>query len=182
MRNALPRLAPDQIAEVAALVAKYIAAQRNKYALRAVPLSAQQKTAMADFFSGRLLESARVLVLRDERVGNPDFYPALRGLGFKNLPDQSKMAAITFSDVVVSHEPFSSGLLFHELVHVEQYRQLGVQRFAELYVTGFLSGGSYEAIPLEINAYSLEGSFERNPSKKFLVENEVRKWVDEGRL
>ncbi len=182
MPNALPRLAPAQIAEVAALVAQYIAAQRDKYSPRAVPLSAQQRTALKDFFSARLLESARVLVLRSERVGNPDFYPALRDLGFKNLPDQSKMAAITFSDVVVSHEPFSSGLLFHELVHVEQYRQLGVQRFAELYVRGFLNGGSYEAIPLEINAYSLEGSFEGNPSKKFLVENEVRKWIDEGRL
>jgi hypothetical protein len=57
---------------------------------------------------------------------NPDFYPMLRSLGFNNLPDQSTMGAITFSDVVVSHEPFSNGLLFHELVHVEQYRQLGI--------------------------------------------------------
>jgi len=30
------------------------------------------------------------------------------------------MWAITFSDVVVSHEAFSNGLLFEELVHVEQ--------------------------------------------------------------
>jgi len=44
------------------------------------------------------------------------------------------------------------GLLFHELVHVEQHRQLGIPRFADLYVRGFLSGGSYEAIPLEVNA------------------------------
>jgi hypothetical protein len=58
------------------------------------------------------------------------------------------MVAITFSDVVVSHESFSDGLLFHELVHVEQYRQLGIPRFSELYVTGFPNGGSYDAIPL----------------------------------
>ena len=64
------------------------------------------------------------------------------------------MAAITFCDVVVSHEPFSDGLLFHELVHVEQYRQLGVPRFSELYV-GFLNGGGYEEISLEVNAYTL---------------------------
>jgi hypothetical protein len=55
----------------------------------------------------------------------------LKGLGSKNLPDQASMAAITFSDVVVSHEQFSTGLLFHELVHVEQYRQLGIPRFSE---------------------------------------------------
>jgi hypothetical protein len=95
-------------------------------------------------------------------VPNPEFYPMLRNLGFKNLPDQSTMAAITFCDVVVSHEPFSNGLLFYELVHVEQYRQLGIPHFAELYVRGFLNGGSYEAIPLEVNAYSLEDRFRRD--------------------
>jgi hypothetical protein len=42
--------------------------------------------------------------------------------------------------VVVSHQPFNHGLLFHELVHVEQYRQLGIQQFANLYVRGFLRG------------------------------------------
>jgi hypothetical protein len=52
-----------------------------------------------------------------------------------------------------------AGLLFHELVHVEQYRKLGIPRFSELYVRGFLNGGSYEAIPLEVNAYSLEDRF-----------------------
>jgi hypothetical protein len=42
------------------------------------------------------------------------------------------------------------GLLFHELVHVEQYRQLGIPRFAELYVRGFLSGGGYGYKPCTI--------------------------------
>ena len=113
---------------------------------------------------------------------NPDFYPMLRSLGFHNLPDQSAMAAITFRDVVVSHQPFSSGLLFHELVHVEQYRQLGIPRFSELYVRGFLNGGSYGAIPLEVNAYTLGGRFEQNPANRFSVEDEVRRWIAEGRL
>jgi hypothetical protein len=71
----------------------------------------------------------------------PIFYPLLRSLGFTDLPDQSTMAAITFNEVVVSHAPFTSGLLFHEFVNVEQYRQLGIARFSELYVHGFISGG-----------------------------------------
>jgi len=116
---------------------------------------------MDGFFSPQLLDGTRLLVLQDERVANPDFYPMLRTLGFNNLPDQSAMAAITFCDVVVSHEPFSNGLLFHELVHVEQYRQLGIPRFSGLYVRGFLNGGSYGAIPLEVNAYTLGGRFEQ---------------------
>jgi hypothetical protein len=105
-----------------------------------------------------------------------------RRLGFNNLPDQSTMAAITFCDVVVSHEAFSNGLLFHELVHVEQYRQLGIPRFSELYVRGFLNGGSYEAIPLEVNAYSLEDRFRRDPRRMFSVENEIGRWAAEGKL
>jgi hypothetical protein len=92
------------------------------------------------------------------------------------------MGAITFNDVVVSHEPFSNGLLFHELVHVEQYRQLGIPRFSELYVSGFLNGGSYEAIPLEVNAYTLEGRFEASPAQQFSVAEEVRRWVVEGKF
>lgn len=179
---AAPKLTPDQVAQVSELVAGYISAQRRKYAPRAVPLSAQQRAPLEPFFSPEVLADVRVLVLEGERVPNPEFYPMLRSLGFKNLPDQSAMGAITFCDVVVSHVPFSAGLLFHELVHVEQYRQLGTPRFAEFYVRGFLSGGSYEAIPLEVNAYTLEGRFEANHHQRFSVEDEVRKWHAEGRL
>ncbi len=177
-----PQLTPDQIAEVSGLVFKYISTQREKYALRAIPLSGQQRAAMNGFLSPQLLESTRLLVLQGERVANPDFYPMLRSLGFNNLPDQSRMGAITFSDVVVSHVPFTDGLLFHELVHVEQYRQLGIPRFSDLYVRGFLNGGSYEAIPLEVNAYTLGGRYEQNPARQFSVADEVRKWAAEGRL
>ena len=85
---------------------------------------------------------------------NPEFCLMLRGLGFKNPPDQSAVAAITFRDGVVSHEPFTDGLLFHELLRVERYRQLGIPRFSELYVRGFLNGGSYEAVPESQCAYA----------------------------
>jgi hypothetical protein len=82
--------------------------------------------------------------------------------------------------VVVSHEPFTDGLLFHELVHVEQYRQLGIPRFAELYVRGFLKGGGYDGIPLEVNAYMLGGRYESNPAQRFSMADEVPQWIAEG--
>ena len=178
----VPQLAPEQIAQVSVLVSQYITVQRVKYAPRAIPLSDQQRVPLEPFFAREVLNSVRVLVLRGERVSNPEFYPMLRGLGFKNLPDQSAMGAITFCDVVVSHEPFSDGLLFHELVHVEQYRQLGIPLFSELYVRGFLNGGSYESIPLEVNAYTLGGRFESAPRQQFSVQDEVSRWREEGRL
>ena len=137
---------------------------------------------MNGFFRPELLNSTRAVALRQEKVGNPDFYPMLEEVGFRNLPVFGAMAAITFGDVIVSHEPLTAPVLFHELVHVEQYRQLGIARFAELYVRGFLSGGSYEAIPLELNAYGLEGVFEKAPHRVFSVEDDVSAWIREGRF
>ena len=179
---ATPKLTPDQIAQVSELVAEYISAQRVRYEPRAIPLPARQRSPLEPFFEREVLDNVRVLVLEGERVPNPEFYPMLRGLGFKNLPDQSAMGAITFCDVVVSHDRFMADLLFHELVHVEQYWQLGIPRFSELYVRGFLNGGSYEAIPLEINAYSLEDRFRRDPQPGFSVKQEVATWLADGRI
>lgn len=180
---ATPPLSAGQIEQVSRAVAEYIASQRDRFFLnRSVKLSGAQKAAIGGFFRADLLETTQILVLEKERIGNPDFYAMLRGLGFSNLPDFAQMAAATFKDVVVSHEPFSDGLLFHEFVHVEQYRQLGVPRFAELYVRGFLDGGGYDGIPLEINAYDLGSRFEEYPDRAFSVEAEVASWTLQDRF
>jgi hypothetical protein len=55
------------------------------------------------------------------------------------------------------------------LTHVVQYEKLGLEQFAAKYVKGFLSGGSYEAIPLEVNAYGLDARFAAAPAKGFSV-------------
>ena len=92
------------------------------------------------------------------------------------------MAAITFVDTVVSHGPYDDRLLFHELVHVVQYEKLGLAEFAAKYVKGFLNGSSYEAIPLERNAYELDGRFAAAPAVPFSAEAEVQAWIDVGRF
>jgi hypothetical protein len=178
----LPILSPVEIDRVSKLVAQYILTQQETYLPRAIPLSASERAAMASFHSPALLDSIRLIILTDERVENPDFYPLLRAAGFDNLPNPSEMAAITFSNCVVSHIPFTNPLLFHELVHVEQYRQLGVPRFAELYLRGFLFGGGYFQIPLEQNAYALGDRYEKNPLRCFSVAEEVAQWVNQGRF
>ena len=176
-----PQLTAEQIAEVSSLVAGYITAQRDKALPLAIPLSPEQRASMDGFFLPQVLDT-RLLVLTESRLVNPPFYVPLRRMGFTNLPNFATMAAVTFCDVVVLHQPFSDRLLFHELVHVEQYRQLGIPRFAELYVRGFLSGGGYDGIPLEINAYELGGRFERSPQMRFSVADEVGAWVRERRF
>jgi hypothetical protein len=179
---AMPVLPPAQITQLSGLVAAYIAAQRAIYFPAAEPLSVKQKAAMAGFFAPEVLNETRLTVLVDRRVANPDFYPMLRAMGFTNLPDEASMAAITFSDTVVAHQAFDDVLLFHELVHVEQYRQLGIPKFADLYVRGFLSGGGYEGIPLERNAYELEHRYESAPAVRFSVAEVVTDLISGGRF
>ena len=177
-----PILSSEQISQVSAPVAEYVASQRDRFHNRATNLSPAQESTLAGFFHSDLLEATRILVLETERIANPPFYPALRSMGFTDLPDFAFMAAVTFNDVIVSHEPFSSGLLFHEFVHAEQYRQLGIPRFADLYVRGFLTGGGYDGIPLEINAYALGACFESAPHAAFSVESEVSSWIKHGKF
>ena len=104
------------------------------------------------------------------------------GFSVNSLPDFAHMAAITFVDTIVSHGPFTERLLFHELVHVVQYEKLGLPEFSTRYVRGFLGGGSYEAIPLEMNAYKIDSRFTAGPTKPFSVEAEVQEWIDAGRF
>ena len=179
---ATPQLTLEQIGRISAIVAQYIADQRRRFWPQAEPLTAAQRAAMEEFFTPELLDTVRMLVLSGVRVENPPFYPMLANWGLSKLPDLSRMTAITFSDVVVSIAPCSDRLLFHELVHVEQYRQLGIPRFAELCVRGFLMGGSYEAIPLEVDAYTLERTFQQQPHCPFSVEDKVKRWVATNRF
>jgi hypothetical protein len=139
---------------------------------------------MRPFFAAPVLDSARIAILKTPKVENPPFYSQLKAMGFdaKLLPDFSDMSAITFMDVIVSKGPISSATLFHELVHVVQYGKLGLAGFAAKYVTGFLRGGSYERIPLEINAYQLDGEYTRNPKQPFAVDERVQAWIDEDKF
>ena len=180
----LPKLRDEQVEWIIKQVAAYIEQQRKTYGPRAVPLNPNQMAAMRPFFPTLALDAARLAVLAGERVGNPPFYRELIKMGFAigSLPDFAAMAAVTFVDTVVSHEPFTHGVLFHELVHVLQYEKLGLMEFATKYVRGFLNGGSYDGIPLERNAYDLGGRFMAEPTKAFPAADAVQMWIDLGRF
>ena len=172
----LKNLPPAMVSQLAAMVEAYISSSREKYAPQAVPLTDAQRAAMSPFFSSSILDSARLCVLRGTRVPNPSIYSMAKMMGIRNLPDFSGMAAITFVDVIVSHEDFTDALLFHELVHVAQYAQMELKEFAARFINGFIQGGSYEKIPLEIHAHVLGDRFSQNASQLFSVDDEVRRW------
>jgi hypothetical protein len=179
---AFPKLEDEQVEWFIQQVAAHIGGQRETYRGKAVALSQNQRATMHLFFPASTLESARVVVRAAERVSNPYFYGELLKMGFEvgSLPNFADMAAITYLDTVVFNEPFTYRVLFHELVHVVQYEKLGLPKFAAKYVKGFLSGGSYDANPLEMNAYELEERFATEQTKAFSVAAEVQTWIDRG--
>jgi len=163
-------------------VREYILSQRTHYCRYARPLKRTEVSALTGFFPPQILKTVRLCFLQGGRIESPAFYEQLRQWGTSNLPCFEQMAAITLVDVIVSHVPIDEQLLFHELVHVAQYRVLGPDEFARRYVRGFLHGGAYEKIPLEMQAYELDGRFVLAPEKVFSVEQEIDAWLKEGRL
>jgi hypothetical protein len=67
------------------------------------------------------------------------------------------------------------------MVHLLQFRLLGVKAFSRLYVKGFFATRSYDAIPLERCAFELETRF-LAVGEPFNVTAEVQNWITDGRL
>lgn len=170
----LPRLSDTQIDQLAGLMSAYIAEQRTAFGLKALPIPAEHIPQLQPFFPADVLSAVRVV---RGRAPEPGFYTLVRMMGIRSAPAFSEMAGITFQDIVVHVEPLGLQLLFHELVHAVQYKHLGLDGFAARYVRGFLSGGSYEEIPLEKQAYELEGRFAANPMAAFSVEDDVKQRI-----
>src|SRR5215475_10720509 len=123
----------SQISWIIAQVAEYISEQRKRHRSEASPLTKKQYDIMHPFFPASVLNSTLLLTTKT-RLPNPGFYSKLMTMGLEPyyLPDFSEsMAAVTFQDVIISYEPFSDQLLFHELVHAVQYQQLGLDKFAD---------------------------------------------------
>jgi hypothetical protein len=171
------RIGPEQLARLSAGLAEYINVQRVKYFDEAVPLTAPQRTAMAGFFTPEVLGS-RLLEGANGRVDGPDFYRPIDAMGF-DIPRRMIEVATTLYDVIFSNicVPFTNKHLFHELVHVEQYRQLGIEKFAASYLQGLLAQEGFVGIALERQAYGLSVSYEYEPDRIFSVEGEVSRSI-----
>lgn len=114
------------------------------------------------FFHQELLEQTKVVTV--ERVP----FPPLSRFGLPEFAafeqavlEQARFTGATFKDTVFIQvgQQTSESLHFHELVHVVQWNQLGVDNFLLAYGIGLLQF-EYEATPLEQMAYSLQAQFE----------------------
>ena len=78
-----PKLSDEQVEWFIQQVLAYIDRQRQTYRDRAVPLDTTQLAIMRPFFPASALNSARVVTLAAERVGNPPFYGELAKTRFQ---------------------------------------------------------------------------------------------------
>ena len=186
----VPRTAPEsaasqqptaeQIAQAVEWLSTYLRAQREHYLPVAGPLSNRYKASMWPYFSSTLLDHIRVAELNGARVAIPEFFTQIRALGFEP-PQISHMDSLTFLDVIAFNEQLTEQALFHALVHTIQIQVLGMERYAELWVTSFIKTRAHFTVPLEVHAFSLASKFLRPTPERFSVEDQVRRWVADGR-
>jgi hypothetical protein len=138
----------------------WLQGRREHHRPHADPLSRSDLEWLSPFFEPQLLATVR---LRRAR------------------PVLPWMAGITCRDTVLVDPGIAPGgpawrrILFHELVHVVQFEVLGVDRFMELYLTGWARGGCrYRTIPLEVDAYAIE-SMLGDGTRPFPVRQEVER-------
>ena len=161
-------------------VAQYIRYQRDLLHEVGKPIASSDRTALESFFDCHDLDRVRI-VIQDPLPIQAGLFSQLGNLLGLDVPGESKIAGITFDHVIAARTPLSAAMLFHELVHVVQFRLLGIGPFAQLYTRGLLSTGRYEDIPLERCAYELEARFEMDLAP-FRVEAEVAQWIEGGRF
>jgi hypothetical protein len=159
----------------------YLREQRSRFYPIGQPLEPKNKTFLARFFDPSLLGQMKVVKMSGARVPNPPFFETAKQMGFKNLPDLKHQSTVTFLDVVVFNEQFTERALFHGLVHATQAQVLGIERFAELFLRGFLRSKSYFMVPLKAHAFSLDCQFAEHRERGFSVETEVTRWLEQGR-
>jgi hypothetical protein len=158
---------------------QWVAQQRMAYRNQGQELSPEAVAEFSRYFDRELLREVRTVTV--PAIDNPGFidqYRTLFTLFRVPLLDFSSMAAITFVDTILlvegAVERDLEPLIFHELVHVVQYAILGLDRFVEQFINGWVNQGfNYAAIPLEMDAYELQNRFETEIGEAFRVREEV---------
>jgi hypothetical protein len=172
---------PEYLENIVAEVVANARARQDHYLPRAQSLTSSQQAAVHSFFPAELLNSIRVLELKDERVPNPPYQARAKERGHALMLDFTHKAEIAHPGLIIFQQEPIPRLLFHGLVHVVQYRMLGLERYLELYVRAFLRSGVYVNVPLEVHAFQLGERFAQDPSTPFSVQSEVEDWIRTGR-
>lgn len=159
----------------------WVLSQRDAFRPASVQLSDDERAQYSAYFAAETLAAVQYAVV--DRIENPGFYDDLAARGVEIPLDFTEMQGIAFVDTVAIsrrglREQDRARLLFHECVHVAQYRHLGVAEFMSQYVLGWANNGfDYFAIPLERQAYELDRRFSQG--EVFSAEQIIAETLDQ---
>jgi hypothetical protein len=135
---------------------RWIGRLHAQHASRAVPAREAGPALLVQYFPAAVLDGARVV------TGESLPFPPVAEYGLPEFAGMaaSDMAGITFGDMYfLRQEDPAGGVHLHELVHVVQWKTLGVAAFLSTYAVG-LAQHAYEKSPLESVAFWIEGQLE----------------------
>ncbi len=139
----------------------------EEYKPQAVTVGSLGFEGLPQHYPQDLLEKTKVITV--PRVP----FPPLREFGLSEFAakmEQRPLVGITYKDTFFVHQSHrTESLHFHEMVHVVQWKRLGVDDFLLAYGIGLRQFG-YEESPLEQMAYVLQSKFERRVVPPNLIE------------
>lgn len=121
------------------------------------PVSSLGFPRLPEYFSASLLGDTKIAGVN--RIVLPPF--ALLDMPELSLLEEMPFAGITYAETIFVHKTAASeATVFHELVHVLQWRALGVDDFILTYGMGLIQHG-YAQNPFEAVAFDLQSQFDR---------------------
>jgi hypothetical protein len=174
-------------AELAGLVAEAVAwmqQQRDKYYPLGEPLPEPEKRKLRPFFPGASLDRLRIkhVALTGETIPYPPFYERVRAGGARVVPDAAHMTAMPFIDVALFNREPTLRTIFHTLVHVTQFRMVGLEKVMSGYFQALNESGLWMVVPYEEQAYRMDARYTKDPFDIFSVDEEIREWLRSGRF
>ncbi len=137
----------------------------------------------SDIASPRLAATVPATILGSARSVSTDAipFPPVAAYGLPELQAMADMpmAGITFRDMYFVHPSYATeGVHLHELIHIIQWRTLGVGPFLLTYALGIVQHG-YAQSPLEAIAFDYQSRFERGVVLDGIVDDVARRAVQD---
>ena len=166
-------------AQLVKSVSEWIRTERARHRPLALPLDPTEITVFEQYFPKEILESVRVRAV--DKMPSPDFADAIRHRGHR-IFDPSQARGLALDDTVLllgrnlpPGSPARRSVLFHEIVHVAQYRYLRVDSFIQRYFASLEDVRyRYPDIVFESQAFELQHRFTTSLGRPFSVDDEVR--------
>lgn len=146
------------------MVRQWIDGLLSQHSVHARPIDTLGFKRLPAYFPEEVLQFVKVVMVPQVP------YPPVRHLGLQELElkDQLSLAGITFKEVIfIQNNCASESLYFHELIHVIQWGELGMDRFLLTYGLGLIQFG-YKHCPLEEMAYLAQRDFDNGTFIKAL--------------